>query len=391
MKNAAPMFPPLLVAALREGDAGQRALPVDARDWTALAHAAARSGLSGLVLERAAMLDVAIPAAAHEHLRRAAFAVAAENVHLLQELETVLSAFNRASIPVMLLKGAALNLATYPRRDLRPMSDLDLMVRYADAHRARELLEEIGCTRGAPLLCDDFFPRYYYETEYFTTSQRSARIDLHARPFRPLRYACTVNEHEFWRGATKVQCGSATALVPRLEVMFVHLAAHAAFHGCARLIWLYDLRRFLARHGKDLDRSQVVALSREWSLSSALNHAVRQADHVLGSLPLQDVCAVPRGGWCDRLILARAPRDAESPALHLLSTLVTTPDWHLRWGYLGAHLWPGREHLQQKQGHDAGWGNQMRRWISFVPRATKIGKAAHWFTRRVQRAASAPT
>lgn len=391
MKNVPPMFPPLLVAALREGDAGQRAFPADTRDWTALAQAAARNGLSGLVLERAATLDVSIPAAAQEHLRRAAFAVAAENVHLLKELETVLSAFNRANIPVMLLKGAALNLATYPRRDLRPMSDLDLLVYHEDANRAREVLEGIGCTRGAPLLRDDFFPRYYYETEYFTASQRPARIDLHARPFRPLRYACTVNERQFWRGATKVECGSATALVPRPEVMFIHLAAHAAFHGCARLIWLYDLRRFLSQHGKNMDHSEVAVLSREWSLSSALNHAVRQADQVLESLPLQDACAAPRGGWCDRLILARAPRDAESPALHLLSTLVTTPSWHLRWGYLGAHLWPGREHLQQKQGTSTGWGNQMRRWISFVPRATRIGKAANWFTRRAQHAAGAQT
>lgn len=391
MQNAAPMFPPLLVAALREGDAAQRTLPVDARDWTALAHAAARTGLAGLVLERAGTLDVAIPAAAQEHLRRAAFAVAAENVHLLQELELVLRAFNRANIPVMLLKGAALNLATYPRRDLRPMSDLDLLVRHADANRAREVLESIGCTRGAPLLRDDFFPRYYYETEYFTASKRPARIDLHARPFRPLRYACTVNEHEFWHGAARVACGSATALIPRPEVMFIHLAAHAAFHGCARLIWLYDLRRFLTQHDDRINSANVAALGQRWSLSAALHHAVQQAHHVLGSLPLHDQCGLARGSWRDRLILARAPRDAESPALHLLSTLITTPDWHLRWGYLGAHLWPGREHLQEKQGGNTGWKDQMRRWISFVPRATKIGRAVNWFTRRAQRAASAPT
>lgn len=363
-----------LTAWLRDDAPGWNTLPTPAGDGEGLLEAASQSGLAGLVLERAASKHLEMPTLTADRLRQAAFCVAAENVHLLRELEVVLAAFNRAHIPVMLLKGAALNLTTYPRRDLRPMSDLDLLVHHDDALRAREALETLGCRRGAALLRDDFFPRFYYETEYFTNSLRPARIDLHARPFRPLRYACMINENEFWRGAPPIACGSATACVPRPSVMFIHLAAHAAFHGCARLIWLYDLRRFVARHGADLDWAEVAEIGQKWSLSLAVGQAVMEAERLFGPFApnlfhvKQNVTPVK---WRDRLVLARAPRDAESPVLHLLTTLLTTPSHRLRLGYLHAHLWPGTQHLSAKQKGKAGWRQQVTRWMGFAPRLVR--------------------
>lgn len=364
---------PLLLAALRQDHADGGSFPQTRPQWHALATASARTGLAGLILEKAAALDVQIPAPIAEHLRRAAFAVAAENVHLLRELENVVQTLHRAEIPVILLKGAALNLTAHARPDLRPMSDLDLLVRHADADRARRALETAGCHRGAPLLCDDFFPRFYYETEYFTAATRPARIDLHARPFRPMRYACTVREDAFWRGAQAVCCGSFTVFIPRPSVMFIHLAAHAAFHGCSRLVWLHDLQRFALHHGSNLDWTEVARISKKWSLTLAVRTAIDQATALLGDFVPPDVrahLAAQRAGWRDRLVLARAPRDAESPALQVMSTLLTTPSLRMRWGYLGAHLWPGDDHLQTKSSGRRGL-RQVARWCALAPRCAR--------------------
>lgn len=354
--------------------ASAAAWPADGPQWSALAAAAARHGLAGLLLERANASDVAIPHPARRRLDRAAFAIAAENLHFLRELERLLAGFHHAGIPVLLLKGAALNLTTYPRPNLRPMSDLDLLVPHRDAHRAQSVLEEMGCTRGAPLLREDFFPRFYYETEYFSPGPRPVRIDLHARPFRPLRYACTVSEREFWQNAVTVPCGSTTALVPRPEVMFLHLAAHAAFHGGTQLLWLHDLHRFAAVHHDHLDSDKTMSLARRWSLDAAYSHAVRQARKVQGSFSpnlFHGKLRFPRPRLRDRLILATAPQDARRPLRHLLTTLVTTPDFRLRCGYLFAHLWPDRAHLAEKLPASPGWTAQFRRWMSFIPRAVR--------------------
>ncbi len=85
----------------------------------------------------------------------AATAVAAANLHFQSELTEIVRWFNEADVPVMLLKGAALNLTVYPRPDLRPMSDLDLLVRPGDAERALSLLKGHGCRRGLELVRRD--------------------------------------------------------------------------------------------------------------------------------------------------------------------------------------------------------------------------------------------
>ena len=102
--------------------------PTDDEKWRPIVAGAERAGLAGLILERCTDECVSLPVGIAERLRRAATAVAATNLHLQTELAGILTAFDRAGIPVMLLKGAALGPTIYGRPDLRPMGDVDLLV-----------------------------------------------------------------------------------------------------------------------------------------------------------------------------------------------------------------------------------------------------------------------
>jgi hypothetical protein len=62
-----------------------------------------------------------------------------------QVLTDILTCFQKAGIDV-LVKGAALAHLVYPQPVLRPMRDLDILVRAEDAYRAYALLPEIGFT-----------------------------------------------------------------------------------------------------------------------------------------------------------------------------------------------------------------------------------------------------
>jgi len=111
---------------------------------------------------------------------------------MMHLLERIAARFNKAGVPLMALKGAALNLTLYDRPDARPMADLDLMIRPEDVDQAFALLEELGGLRGEALVREDFFPRFHYEVEYTVGTIYPVKIDLHIRPFRPLRYAQSV-------------------------------------------------------------------------------------------------------------------------------------------------------------------------------------------------------
>ena len=337
-----------LAAWLREVAPTEENLPRTDAGWVSLADDAAQAGLAALLLDHATLNNLELPDACVRKLRGAAMTVTLRHNNMMRELERLVSAFNRAAIPVMLLKGAALNLTVYERADQRPMSDLDLLVKPEHAHEALALLKEHGCESGYDLIRDDFFPRYHYEVELFTGGPRPVRIDLHARPFRPLRLARTMPTDALWHEANAMRIGEAEALIPRPELMLLHLAAHAAFHGCSRVLWLYDIRRLVDHYGASIDWTLVTRCASRWQLSSAVSCAIEQTEELLGSVCPSNVRAELRthqANWQDRWTLAQAPRDADSPFMHVLCNVLCTPGVRLRTGYLMAHLFPGAKHL----------------------------------------------
>ena len=355
-------------------------------EWNRMAAMAMDAGLSGLLLERAEQLGLSIPEACFAGLTAGARCVAAKNASLERELENVLSVLNEADVPVMLLKGAALTRSVYDRPELRPMSDVDLLVSAADADRALFALLAGACRRGAELVRDDFFPRFHYEAELWTRSAQHARVDLHVRPFRPLRYARVIADDAMWHDARLVKVGGATAFVPSDERMFVHLAAHAAFHGCSRLIWLYDLVRWCDRCGDGIDWARMIECCRTWKLSAAVHRAMRRAAELYGpAWPDEVGCELARTptGWRDRMALRQAPNDAASPLRHVICNLITTPGPRFTLGYLRAVLFPDGAHLRASYaGRHAGWRmiaiarrifRAVVRAIGFPSFATRVG------------------
>ena len=319
--------------------------PAGLRD---MVEAASSQGLSGLVLEsHASRLRSRW---ALDRLRAAASQTAAENLQYQIELAHIACEFEGAMIPLMVLKGAALNLGAYPRLDLRPMTDLDLLVNPAHARAAAELFGSIGYRKGASLLRDDFFPKFHYEQEMIGPAPHCVRVDLHAHPWRPIHLAHVVKSEAFWASAEIVKIGESPVWVPSPETMMVHLSAHAAFHGCSRVIWLYDLKRLAEHHGARLDWECVANRAERWQVAGAVRHAIAQAETILGPIApthFRIRIAEVSVSWRQRLTLWHAPKDASSPMLHVFCNVLSLHGLRARFAYLEAMLLPGRDHLSE--------------------------------------------
>ncbi len=337
-------------------------------EWQQWSRDVAGAGLSGIILERAVQLGVELPEETRQYLTADASSVVAANLHLEHELTRIVTLFNRQRIPVMLLKGAALNRTIYDHPNMRPMADIDLLVRPADVMRAMGLLSENGCRKGVSLVRDDFFPRYYYETEWFVESARPVRIDLHARPLRPMRLARLMPDDALWHDAAAVRVGQATAFIPRRESMLIHLAAHAAYHGCERLIWLYDMKRFIQHYQQELDWTLLAERCREWSLSLPVLAALKNTEQVLGTCcpkSVMDALSKHPTSWKDRWALRHAPSDSANPVRHVLVNLACTPGFAFRCGYLFAMMTPHRNHLAGVYPYrHRGWPAMANTWRS---------------------------
>lgn len=296
-------------------------------------------------------------------------AVACANLRMMRFLDRLAQRFNAAGVDLMVLKGAALLLTTYDQPHRRSSCDLDLLVRPDQIDRAIALLSEHGCGRSQHLVRDDFFPRFYYEAEFEAGEVFPLTIDLHIRPFRPLRYTRLVPDDLLWRHARPLRLGGGTVYLPGQEDMLLHLAVHYAIHGGGENKWARDIRLWIRRHGECIDWDRLNRTAERWRLNWPLRRGLEMArlnETACWPEPAQRQLAGGPVNWRDRLALAQAPHDNRRPWRHVFVEAVTTPGLGFVARYLAAALLPDRRHMRQWYGRDhRGWlvAAHLRRWL----------------------------
>lgn len=320
--------------------------------WNKLVSHACSCGMGGAVVAQLTARGVEIPRTASIQLDSYRQHVAAAIAYGIERAEPALARLQAAGVPFLVLKGAALNAVLYAGPGLRPMMDVDLLIHPADARRADAALRDLGCRPGPDLVSEDYYPRYYYEREYFLPCRPEVKIDLHVRPFRPLRYARILPEDALWDAPRQVSYGRLKVLIPNAENMLIHLAVHAACHGAAELKWLNDIKLWLDRFGGGLAVEALFDKCDKWQLTWPVRVALEQVERLFGhsSAHLERVLSGlrrQRAGWKDRLVLAQSPRDASHPLAAMAVNLLCTPGLRFRAGYLRAVLLPSRSHLAQ--------------------------------------------
>jgi len=317
--------------------------------WEYVVSEACDAGLAGVLLDALRAAGCEPPGASLPVLEAHAEHVAEANAYRISRAARVLARLQAGGVPFMLLKGAALIGRVYERPGRRAMTDIDVLIRVQDARRVDELLAAAGCVPGPGLVRDDFYPRFYHEREYFTPDHPPVKLDVHARPFRPLRYVCTVPPEALWEAPERVAFGPLRVAVPGPEDMLVHLAVHHACHGCTELRWAWDVRLWLQRYADRIDPARVAGKCRRWGVSLAMRRSLQHVRGLFGPGAEDNLIkALPPGRHlAEKLVLDQAPHDLRRPLRGLVVHTLCAPGLGLRLGYLGAVLFPGRRHMGQ--------------------------------------------
>lgn len=342
--------------------------------WARLVHRACDEWVGGILFQAVERNGWGIPDALSNQLRWQAQSVRRGNRRLLERLASIVRAFRCAGVDVLLLKGAALNLTAYECPTLRPMTDLDLLIRPDDAEAADRVLGSVGFERGQSLMRSDFFPTFFYAAEYVNGDDRPVRVDLHGRPLRPLGYAQPELSSAFWEHARTIERNGTEYRVLADEEQLIHLTTHSACHGHERLLWLYDICRLIDTRGGGLDWTRVVDSAKRFGLALPVRQALQRVDRLWPTVVPQSVLtrleSVPVT-WRERICLAQAPHDASRPIRHLAVDLLCARGVRLRCGYAWRYVFPGAGHLGERYSrrhrgwtwcaHAARWGGIMGR------------------------------
>lgn len=210
---------------------------LDPEAWERLVEEAWRHGMLGPLVDRVTGGPGALPPAARARLELCAAALARGGAALRAERREALAALRDAGIRAVELKGPTLADRLHARPDLRPSSDVDLLVAAVDLDRAVDALGARGW-RAEPGLHPDYERRHHHHV----TVRRPGRpgVELHHRAASG--FGTAVEGEPFLERARP---GPGGDLLLEAEDELLLLSFHAAVHHLERFVWLEDLLSLL--------------------------------------------------------------------------------------------------------------------------------------------------
>jgi hypothetical protein len=235
---------------------------------------ARRHGMHLLVANRGHLIDDTL---AREV--RAAAIVEAAHTH---ELRRIAEALADERISSLWFKGAALAYSIYPRPDLRPSSDFDLLIQMPDRERVLETFARLGYDPEAKITGD------------LVTAQRCVTrrngplthaIDIHWKLVNPLRYADLLTFDDLWPCAMNVPALSPAAFMPSLADHLVISCLHRVAHhqNTKHLLWLYDIHLLVSKLD-DRQRQSAIARARSCHLNTVCHIGLMMAQEAFGGV-----------------------------------------------------------------------------------------------------------
>ncbi|GMR24192.1 MAG: hypothetical protein BMS9Abin37_2708 [Acidobacteriota bacterium] len=260
--------------------------------WNELVASAVRERVAA-VLAHVVLDDDDVPPNARRELARELYNTGACNVLLYRELARVLEAnrTNNATTAPILLKGGALASTVYDDIALRPMSDLDLLIRRVELPAWKDCLVRLGYEPVSPEMAKGLAQAVHYQLAYRGGLDGDVVIELHWNlvagdfDWRAPDVDWFWRQTEPWPGIEDLGCPAALQLTPLASVLY--LSAHAMLqHGGARarLLWLYDIHLLFARSADAIDWQDVIDRARDFRWDAAVARALERCHELFGTV-----------------------------------------------------------------------------------------------------------
>jgi hypothetical protein len=282
---------------------------------------------------------------------------------LLGDLQALSEAAEDSGVVLVPLKGAALASRFYTDPALRPLADLDLLIRPQDGNVFDALLLKLGYQRGASTERHQVYtcsPQGKIVSTRGEHPHNPRSVELHHQlieAFWGIRYDMTAAA---WQGITTITGVPGKHLLP--DRLLEHLLIHCATDliACkARLIRLYDIR-LVAAHVDDQGWQRMVSNAEGQGQQRLLYASLVLAERYHGQIAPRWVIDQLGRGTPTALCryLAEAPLAQMALTNPVAASIRQKLSWFQpgveRWGALRAMLFPTPHELHEKNPHVSG-------------------------------------
>ena len=332
----------------------------DGFDWEAARDAVQREGLAPLLYAIARGHDL-FPPTLEEELRLAYFQNARRNLLLFHELARIIRQLEARGIPVIVLKGAALAEAVYGNPAVRPMCDIDLLVRRENAAVSLRALAELDYEAShAEARAGDTLA-YENEVMLRKPGAQDMIIEIHWSLFDSPYYQHTLSLDWFWETALPLPIEGVAAQMLGPEAQLLHLCGHALLHhgsGALRMLWLHDIAEVIAFYREQIDWERVLTQAQAHDLVLPIQQLLPQV-YTHWRAPIPDaVMAKLRAlepSPQEARIVARLTAPQRPVARRFWTDLASMPEWRTRLAYAWHSLFPSAAYMQQRYAVPHAW------------------------------------
>ncbi len=238
-------------------------------DWEIILQQANKHKLAPLLYHKLHTLRINLPADISQRLQFVYLQSAARNTYIYHKLSEVLDVLQKEGIPCIVLKGAHLAETMYESIALRPMADIDLLVRPEDLAKTQQYLIKTG-----HLALNSDLP-----------------LDIHWSIER-LLIQVHRNMNTVWKRAQPARIAGSEALALAPEDLLVHLCLHLSVHHLFQgrgLRSLWDIRATIAYYSCQLKWEQITNTVNEWGICAPLYLTLVLAKELVGARIPDDV------------------------------------------------------------------------------------------------------
>ncbi|MDQ6987119.1 MAG: nucleotidyltransferase family protein [Mariprofundaceae bacterium] len=283
----------------------------------------------------------------------------------------VLALFAEHNIEVLILRGQAVAEVLYPSPNLRPQTDIDLLIRQTDVARVEKMLGKAG------------FKQVPHQPLLFV--RRLIMLDVHTEPLGIERMAAwasltPLRAADFFAASTLGNIAGQAALLVKPEVNLPYLCFHAMKHSFERLIWLWDIALLAQQVNRDQCWDDVLHNIKKLALERPCFYALSYTDTHLGATLPPEVLSIlrPDMDWRERQLFERFMQHEQIPFLAERIFARMQPDFRHRMAFWKETLWPRAEIRRQVDIDPSANGGFL------VKRLQQIGKAALMLLRELR-------
>ncbi|MBC8236182.1 nucleotidyltransferase family protein [bacterium] len=246
-------------------------------NWDGVIQQSIRHSITPLLYQRLETLGPStnIPASVEQKLREIYIHSAARNMRLYHELSKVLRILQNDDIPVIVLKGAALAETVYQNIALRPMGDVDLLVKKEDLYRTETALLNLGYV---------FYKENNYHFKQHYEGEKRIAIEIHWNIDRPSSLF-QIDIDGMWERARLAKIANVEVLVLSPEDLILHLCLHVSFHHEFKigLRFLCDISETIQHYQDEIDWKKLQNTVNEYGIGKFIYCTLLLTKKMLGA------------------------------------------------------------------------------------------------------------